>query len=583
MKKIIAALFSVIMAMVILQFSAKADEGITNQPEDVTTLTGRPIQFSVQTDLPNPTYQWQYSKDGGSTWVNSPSAGNKKATVTVNAIASMNGRVYRCLITSEDVQLETRHALLTVKGIQTQPSVQKVIDGENAVFRVVTTVAGASYQWQYSKDDGETWVNSSSSGNNTATVSLNTDVGMHGHLYRCLVTYDDTVLESKSVKLTVKGIKTQPSSYTAYMDEMKTEQYLSASFSIDTTVSGASYQWQYSEDGGVTWKNAPSQGATTKKVTIRLVYSVWKKGGRLYRCLVTYGDTVLISEPASLTFSSITKDYRWDYYPTFDQYVLNGEQAFLTVETNVPVDSYQWQYLTYPQGMAVWVDCDSLGNKTDTLIIIAEASKSRRCYRCKVTYNGITAISGSIILHVGKIAKQPISQTVTAGNPTSFIAKVNVVSVPSVYQWQYSTDGGVTWKNSIAPNAHKAKVTVHPTAEYDGRLYRCLISLEGSDYYLITDAALLTVFGIRIQPEDQSVQTGNSASFSIETSGPEATYQWQYSKDGGSTWVNSPSSGNKTATVTINTNAGMNGRLYRCLVTYGDTVLTSNTAKLTIE
>ena len=67
--------------------------------------------------------------------------------------------------------------------------------------------------------------------------------------------------------------------------------------------------------------------------------------------------------------------------------------------------------------------------------------------------------------------------------------------------------------------------------------------------------------------------------FTVTATGAES-YQWQYSKNGGNTWLNSPTG--KTATFSFTATTAMNGRQYRCVVTNsaGDTV--SNAATLTV-
>ena len=202
----------------------------------------------------------------------------------------MNGRLYRCVVSYGETEIISKTAKLTVKGIKTQPTAQTVVAGEKVTFTVVTTVSGATYQWQYSTD-GSTWINSPSSGNKTATVTVNSNAAMNGRQYRCKVIYGDTELISKAVKLTVKGIKTQPKATTVTSGEK-------ATFTVVTTVTGATYQWQYSTNGGSTWVNSPSSGNKTATVTINSNASM---NGRLYRCLVTYGDTVLTSSTAKLT------------------------------------------------------------------------------------------------------------------------------------------------------------------------------------------------------------------------------------------------------------------------------------------
>lgn len=217
MKKIILAVcFSVLLTVMFLhcpvqaEESAAEDNGIVVQPEDKTAIAGTAIDFSVETNLSDATYQWQYSKDGGETWKDSPSSGNTTNTVHVNTNASMDGRLYRCVIKSGSVEVETNHVLLTVKGIKTQPTEQTVIVKEKAVFTVETTVPGATFQWQYSKDGGKTWKNAPSSGATTEEVTVQTSIKLIGRLYRCVVTYDDTELYSEEVRLYIQGFRNRP-------------------------------------------------------------------------------------------------------------------------------------------------------------------------------------------------------------------------------------------------------------------------------------------------------------------------------------------------------------------------------------
>lgn len=277
------------------------DSGILAQPADITALAETKASFSVKTNLPDPSFQWQYSKDDGENWTDSPSSGNTKDTVTINVVASMDGRLYRCLITSGDQEVETKYALLTVKGIKTQPTDLMAFEGELNGFHIETTVEGAKYQWQYSKDEGKSWIDSPSSGNKTDTVSINIISSMNGRLYRCLVTYGDKVYESEEVRLTVYGFKTQPASQTVFRDE-KFPKDNTARFLVETTMETDGYQWQYSEDGGNTWNDAPSEGANTQRLLVRTNDSM---NDRLYRCLVTYGKITLSSEYANLIFKEV--------------------------------------------------------------------------------------------------------------------------------------------------------------------------------------------------------------------------------------------------------------------------------------
>ncbi len=94
---------------------------------------------------------------------------------------------------------------LSVKGIKTQPKAQTVVVGETAEFSVETTVVGATYQWQYSKDGGKTWLNSSAAAGKTDTYTVVAEARQNGWKYRCKVTYGDTTLTSSAVILIVNA------------------------------------------------------------------------------------------------------------------------------------------------------------------------------------------------------------------------------------------------------------------------------------------------------------------------------------------------------------------------------------------
>ncbi|MBQ7032054.1 MAG: InlB B-repeat-containing protein, partial [Clostridia bacterium] len=95
------------------------------------------------------------------------------------------------------------------------------------------------------------------------------------------------------------------------------------------------------------------------------------------------------------------------------------------------------------------------------------------------------------------------------------------------------------------------------------------------------------------QPTTQSVMVGSSATFSITAAGDSPiTYQWQFSKDDGSTWENvvynqtdSTLSGT-TATYTVNNvTTDMNGWQYRCVATNmsGTKTATSEAVTLAVK
>jgi hypothetical protein len=119
----------------------------------------------------------------------------------------------------------------------------------------------------------------------------------------------------------------------------------------------------------------------------------------------------------------------------------------------------------------------------------------------------------------------------------------------------------------------------------NGRLYRCKVADKYSE--ATSNSAKLTVTAgkpvITKQPAALSVTANTASQFSVTATGSDLTYQWQYSKDNGSTWIDCTSANHDKATFSFTAKSGMNGRLYRCVVTNASGKATSSTAKLTVK
>ena len=87
---------------------------------------------------------------------------------------------------------------------------------------------------------------------------------------------------------------------------------------------------------------------------------------------------------------------------------------------------------------------------------------------------------------------------------------------------------------------------------------------------------------ISTHPEDVSVLSNKLVLFSVEATGDNLSYQWQYSTNNGATWTNVKAAAGKTANLTFTSTASISGRLYRCVVSDGTNTENSKTARLTV-
>jgi len=175
---------------------------ITMQPAAQTVAPGGNATFAIMASgMPAPTYQWQVTTAGGTTWTSltdtAPYSGTATGTLTISgATAAMNSFQYRCLA-SNSVQsnVASNAAMLTINAapvFTVEPAGQAVIAGGNASFTVTASgVPTPTYQWQMSTDGGTTWSSLTDtapySGTATATLSITgATAAMNSYQYQSL-------------------------------------------------------------------------------------------------------------------------------------------------------------------------------------------------------------------------------------------------------------------------------------------------------------------------------------------------------------------------------------------------------------
>lgn len=281
-----------------------------------------------------------------------------------------------------------------------------------------------------------------------------------------------------------------------------------------------------------------------------------------------------LSELSATTLKIITQ-------PT-DTSAAIGDSAIFTVVAEGNNLSYQWQVSS--SNGANWGDTVLDGNKTATLTVSPVATvHNGRLYRCVVTDTlfGDTVISNAAKLTVIntspiKITNQPTDVDSAVGNAVSFIVEAQGNGL--TYQWQLSKDGGTTWGNtSVNGNTSKFINFAVPNADYNGRMFRCVIT-DASGNTLASNSATLTLNGvpdvtITSQPQDVSAKVGDTINISVVAKSSKSnklTYQWQVSSTG-TTWSNTTVTGYNTSALNFAIpNVNYNGRQYRCLVTDGN-------------
>ena len=187
---------------------------IVGHPEATTVLVGRKASFTVGASGLGLAFQWQESRDGGSTWADCTESGNQTDTLSFTASAKHAGRLYRCLVSNANPKgpVISGAALLTVEGalITEQPRDTAVEEGDRATFTVKATGNTLTYRWQVSVDEGKTWTDCTGAGSDTNTLSLYPRASSSGWRYRCRITGSGLVSVSDAALLTVAVPKSKP-------------------------------------------------------------------------------------------------------------------------------------------------------------------------------------------------------------------------------------------------------------------------------------------------------------------------------------------------------------------------------------
>lgn len=173
---------------------------ITAQPEDQSGHAGDNIFFKVGAEGEELTYQWQTSKDGGATWVDSNLDYYFTSRLMVVGTLFRSGYKFRCVIRDKDGnEIISEPATLTIIDdgtvvendeiiISTQPTEQKVNLNDPAQFSVVAEGTKLKYKWQASEDGGENWDDVDFKGSGSSQLTVCACGFRNGLLFRCVVT-----------------------------------------------------------------------------------------------------------------------------------------------------------------------------------------------------------------------------------------------------------------------------------------------------------------------------------------------------------------------------------------------------------
>ena len=258
-----------------------------------------------------------------------------------------------------------------------------------------------------------------------------------------------------------------------------------------------------------------------------------------------------------------------------------GDMATFTVEAVGEGLTYQWEY-SMDNG-ETWQKSSCV---SDIYSLEIKDYRLNYLYRCVITDAEGNSVTSDVVKLIPadmalEILSQPVSYAGAVNDEVTFTVEATGNGV--TYEWFYSADGGATWTKSYATGYMTNTLEVVLHSYRDGYLYKCVVSdVLGNS--VESDTASMTVKAEEIviikQPADTSCLLDETAVFTVEATGSNLTYRWQYSSDGGETWQDTWLDGYNTASLTVAMKTNRNGNLYRCVITSGQQTAVTEAASL---
>jgi hypothetical protein len=282
---------------------------IQAQPEGKTVCEGNPATLSIAAHGPGIRYQWQKTKD----WVNYYNIENENSDTLeipwVSAGAS-KGAGYRCLtlsqcntITSNTVSIY----YLPAPSLLPARSVSRCVSDTvhfSAISSIAFPVEQYQYQWQKSTDDGNSYENINGANSNHYPLTILSALE-NNYKYRCLISDSATECFNGYSNIMTTRVN-QPFNLLGQPTDQQVCEKSAATFSVATSGSVSSYQWQVSTDGGNSFSTVfNNYSAVTDRLILPSVSR--EQNNQLYRCRISSSceNFILFSDTVQLLIDTI--------------------------------------------------------------------------------------------------------------------------------------------------------------------------------------------------------------------------------------------------------------------------------------
>jgi len=496
---------------------------ITAIPSATISYAGTPFCKSVGTAQPvtqSGTSGGNYSASPSGLTINSSTG-----AITPSSSTAGTYTVTYTIPASGGCAVYTTTTSLTVSVLSVGGSVGSnatVCSGTNSGTVNLTGQTGNVLNWQYSTDGGTTWI----------TIANTTTSQTYNNLPQ--TTSGRAVVQNggcSSANSSAATITVNAGSVGGSVSSNATVCSGSNSGTLNLTgQTGSVVNWQYSTDGGTTWTSTAN--TTTSQTYNNLTQTTQ------YRAVVQSGVcTSANSNAATITVNAGSVGGSVGS----NAIVCSGINSGTLNLTGQTGSVLNWQFST--DGGTTWTSIantttsQAYSNLTQTTIYRAVV-QSGVCSSANSSAATITVNAPSVGGSVGSNA------TVCSGTNSGTLNLIGQTG--SILNWQYSTDGGTTWTSIANTTTSQTYSNLTQTT-----LYRAVVQ-SGVCSSANSSAATITVNAASVGGSvgsNATVCSGSNSGTVYLTGQTGSVVNWQYSIDGGSTWV---SIANTTTSQTYN-------------------------------
>jgi gliding motility-associated-like protein len=455
--------------------------------------------------------RWEFSTDGGSTWINITNT-----TTTQSYLNLTTPRLYRALVqngtctAAYSAQFSITIDPATVGG--TLNSNATVCTGANAGTLTLSGKTGSVVRWEKSTDGGVTWSNIANT--TTSQSYLNLTVTTK---YRVLV-QSGTCAPAYS---TIVTITVNPNSVGGNLSPIAAT-VCSGSNSGTLTLAGKVgnvVRWEYSIDNGVSWNNIAN--TTTSQNYLNLVTTRWYRVRvQSAPCAIAYSDTAVITVVTSTVGGTLS--------PASSSVCTGINAGTITLSGNNG-SVVQWEFSI--DGGLTWTIIANTTN-TNNYANLSQTTMYRALSQnagCTSAYSATATVT---------VDQTSVGGTVTGGTTVCASGNSGTLTLSgqtgSVVQWESSTDH-LTWTPIANTTTTQAWNNLVTTTYYHSIVQSGVCSSDTS----IEDTVIVdpVTVGGTISPAASTVCSGMNAGTLTLSGNVGNVVQWEYSTDGGITWI----------------------------------------------